>query len=90
MGISKAVAMICVALIDAITLAMTVRAVMSWFMDESNAIHSFFISVTEPFIIPVRKLLDKASIGRGMPIDLAFMVTYIVLIFVETVLKAYF
>ena len=90
MGIAKAVAMVCVALIDLITLAMTVRAIMSWFLDESNAIHSFFISITEPFVIPVRKLLAKTSLGRGMPIDMSFMITFLILVVLETVLGAYF
>ena len=49
--------MVCVALINFITLAMMVRAVMSWFLDESNAIQGFLVSITEPFIIPVRMLL---------------------------------
>ena len=86
MGISKAVAMVCIALIDIITLAMMVRAIMSWFLDESNAIHGFFISITEPFIIPVRMLLDKLSIGRGMPIDISFLVTFLILSVLEAIL----
>lgn len=86
MGISKAVAMVCIALIDIITLAMMVRAIMSWFLDESNAIHGFFISITEPFIIPVRMLLDKLSIGRGMPIDISFLVTFLLLSVLEAIL----
>ena len=88
--ISNAVAMVCVALIDLITLAMSVRAVMSWIVDESNAIHGFFISITEPFIIPVRKLFDRFSIGRGMSIDMPFMTTLLLLIIVKTILDAYF
>ena len=63
---------------------------MSWIVDESNAVHSFFISITEPLIIPVRKLLDKLSIGRGMPIDISFMVTFLILMIIELILKAYF
>jgi len=86
LGISKAVAMVCIALIDIITLAMMVRAIMSWFLDESNAIHGFFISITEPFIIPVRMLLDKLSIGRGMPIDISFLVTFLLLSVLEAIL----
>ena len=90
MGISKAVALVCVSLIDIITLAMTVRAIISWFLDESNAIHSFFISITDPFIVPVRMLLNKLSVGGGMPIDLSFLVTFIILRVLEMILSAYF
>ena len=88
--ISKAVAMVCVALIDAVTLAMTVRAIMSWFFDDGNSVHSFFISITEPFVIPIRKLFDKLSLGKGMPIDLPFMTAFFVLIILQTILGIYF
>ncbi len=81
--------MVCIAMIDIITLAMMVRAIMSWFLDESNAIHGFFISITEPFIIPVRMLLNKLSVGRGMPIDLSFLVTFIIFSVLEAILSAY-
>ena len=90
MGISKAVAMVCIALIDIITLAMLVRAIMSWFLDESNAIHGFFVAITEPFIVPVRMLLNKLGIGRGMPIDLSFLVTFLLFSVIETILTACF
>ena len=90
MGISKAVAMVCIALIDIITLAMLVRAIMSWFLDESNAIHGFFVAITEPFITPVRMLLNKLKIGRGMPIDLSFLVTFLIFSVIEAILGAYF
>ena len=86
---SRAVAMVCVALINFITLAMMVRAVMSWFLDESNAIQGFLVSITEPFIIPVRMLLNKLSVGRGMPIDLSFLVTFLIFSVLEAILGAY-
>ena len=81
--------MVCIAMIDIITLAMMVRAIMSWFLDESNAIHGFFISITEPFITPIRMLLEKLSVGRGMPIDISFIVTFIILRVLQAILEAF-
>ena len=90
MEISRAVALVCIALIDVISYAMLIRAVMSWFVSESNRIYSFLISMTEPIIIPIRKLLSKTSLGRGMPIDLSFLLTYLLLTILSTVLDVYF
>lgn len=71
----------------AIEFLMFARAIISWLpMDEDNPIVSFLYSVTEPVIMPVRALLDKFGWFNGMPFDMAFMITFILLSILEMML----
>ncbi len=73
--------------LSALELFMFVRAIMSWIMPgDDNKITQFLYVVTEPFIYPVRRLMDKMNIGRGLPVDLSFFVTFVII----TVLRAFF
>ena len=68
------------ALLDIVSICMLLRAVLSWFIrNPDSTIHLFLRVVTEPFIIPVRTLLDKMNIGVNSPIDIAFFVTYMLI-----------
>ncbi len=67
------------ALLVAFELAMFVRAILSWFPFAGGKFTDFLYSVTEPVISPVRNLLGKSSLG-GMPIDLSFLITYILVV----------
>lgn len=63
------------------------RALMSWFSpDDSNGIARFLTAVTEPFVHPIRQLLNKFDLFSGIPIDMSFMVAFIVLIICTTML----
>lgn len=62
-----------------------IRAILSWF-PVSSGIYDFLHLVTEPVIMPVRMLFDKMGIDVSIPIDLPFLVTYILLSVVSTVL----
>ncbi len=88
-NISKALGMVCIALIDVLSMAMMVRAIMSWFVDEGNSVYGFFISITEPLIIPIRKLLLKTPLG-SFPMDMSFLITFFLLEIVSTFLGLYF
>jgi YggT family protein len=81
---------VCIALIDIIMIAMAVRAVMSWFVDEDNAVLSFLYSITEPLVLPVRKLLHKFSGSSAFPLDISFFITYMLLVLLRTVLETWF
>ena len=71
-------------LLGFLELMMLVRAVMSWFpIDEENAILRFAYTVTEPFIYPVRLLLERIPAFREMPIDISFFVTFLLLSLVQ-------
>ena len=81
---------ICLAMIDIIIIAMLIRAVMSWFVASDNVISSFLYSITEPIILPVRKLLEKLDFTSGLPIDLSFLVTYVLLYALKSILSMWF
>ncbi len=67
-------------LIDGITILMFIRAIFSWFPTESPGKLQLVIHhMTEPFIAPVRKFLWRMGWFQGMPIDMSFMVTYLIL-----------
>ena len=77
-------------LIGAVQLAFLLRAVLSWFQDGSGDLISTAYEVafnfTEPLIMPVRILLDRFSVARGLPIDLAFFITYMLIFIIDLVL----
>mgnify|MGYP004671596745 FL=1 len=76
--------------IEALQFAMIIRALLSWFpLDDDNIIVSFVYSVTEPFIYPVRLLLEKSDRISSLPIDVSFFVTYLILFAVSTLLSIY-
>ena len=65
--------------LSALQLAMLIRAIMSWFPMESNAFENFLYTITEPIILPVRKLFERFNWFQGLPIDVSFFVTYLLL-----------
>lgn len=70
---------IVVVFLTVIQLAMLVRAIMSWFPMDGNRFTDFLFAITEPFIYPVRMLFDKLNWFTGLPIDISFLVTYIII-----------
>ena len=63
------------------------RAVMSWFSpDEDNKIAQFLFLVTEPYVYPIRQILNKFDFFSNMPIDMSFMFAMIILVILTTVL----
>ena len=77
-----------VVLLYALQFLMFGRAIMSWFSpDEDNKLAQFLFTVTEPFVYPLRQLLNKFEFFSNMPIDMSFMLAMIVLIVLTTVLS---
>ena len=70
---------IVVVFLTVIQLVMLVRAIMSWFPMDGNRFTDFLFAITEPFIYPVRMLFDKLNWFTGLPIDISFLVTYIII-----------
>lgn len=63
-----------------VQIAMMVRAVMSWFPSiADNVIGDVVYTMTEPFIIPVRSLMEKIDWVKNSPIDISFFVTFFIL-----------
>lgn len=72
--------------IGALELAMFLRAILSWFPMGDGRFEDFLYTVTEPFIEPVRCIIDRFDSLRNMPIDISFFITFILLTLIETVL----
>ena len=67
-------------LLSVIQLLMLARAILSWFpVDEDNNFVRLIYVATEPVILPVRILLDNLGWFEGMPIDMAFFITFILI-----------
>ena len=73
------VADVVVLLLSAIQLAMLIRAILSWFPMDSNKFLDFLYGITEPFIVPIRLLFQKMNWFQNLPIDISFMVSYLLL-----------
>lgn len=71
-------------------LAMTIRVIMSWFVDGDNMLFNFLYNITEPIVMPMRKLLRKFNSASGFPLDISFFITYILLVMLRTTLEIWF
>ena len=72
-------------LLDVLTISMAVRALLSWFdpMQEWK-LTGFLHFVTEPVIMPIRALFDRFHWFEGFPLDVPFLVTWILLTLIRT------
>lgn len=75
------------ALLSVLEICMLLRAILSWLpIKEDNPILLFVHMVTEPIVIPVRALFEKMGWFQNSPIDISFLVAYLLLSVVGTVL----
>ena len=75
------------ALLTVLELCMLLRAILSWFpIREDNPFLLFVHMVTEPIVAPVRALFEKMGWFRNIPIDVSFIVAYLLLSAVGTLL----
>ena len=78
--IAYVIIQVAVTLIWVLQAAMFVRAIMSWFPGlDDNKFGDFLYALTEPVILPVRALLDRIPLFQGLPIDMSFLFTYLLL-----------
>ena len=76
-------------LISVVSFAMLLRVVIPWFVDPMESrIYAVICLVTEPFIVPVRVILEKLDIGQNSPIDWSFMITYLLFSIIQMILPA--
>ncbi len=78
------------AFITVMTFLLLVRAILSLFASEESRLLIFAFVVTEPIIYPIRLLLSHIPALEDLPIDISFMVTYIILILVQSALPVAF
>jgi YggT family protein len=69
--------------IGVLILAMLIRAIASWFnLDERYAFIRVLARVTDPFIMPIRRV-----IGQVWVLDLSFFVAWFLLFILESLLR---
>ena len=75
-------------LLDVIAVAMLVRMIVSFFtMGEEAKLGNFLYVVTEPVIFPVRALCAAFGWFQGVPIDMPFFITAVLLSVVRLLLE---
>ena len=71
-------------------LLMMFRAVLSWLpVDEDSNISNFLFAMTEPVIYPVRMVLDRFEGLDEFPIDLSFIISFMLLSLVQILLPTF-
>ena len=66
-------------IISILNVAMFVRAILSWFPIGESKLSQVLYALTEPVIYPVRRIFEALNIGVGLPIDIPFFVTFLLL-----------
>lgn len=76
--------------IELLSLCMGARAILSWFLeDNGGGLMRFLYVITEPAIMPLRKLFHKLNWFQEIPIDMAFLFTFIALMLLQSVLMSF-
>ncbi len=77
------------AILSVLLLAMFLRAILSWLVDPTGEgkLMTFLYAITEPVIIPVRALCEKNHWFEGMPMDVPFMLSYLLLTLIDLILS---
>ncbi len=66
-------------LLSAVLFAMAIRIILSLFVEEDNKLLNFLYAFTEPFIMPVRAVMERFNILQNSPIDFSYLITHILL-----------
>ena len=59
------------------------------FMGEQTRIGSFLYVVTEPFIMPIRTLCNRLGLFQGLPMDMPFFLTAVLLMLLSIILPEF-
>lgn len=70
--------------------SLVIRCVLSWFVSPYSRVMQFFVALTEPFVAPCRRLLNRMSGGRPMMFDLSMLTTMLVLIVLQRLVSVIF
>ncbi|MDY3846629.1 MAG: YggT family protein [Eubacteriales bacterium] len=69
--------------------ALFLRALFSWFDPMyGSKIHVFLFNITEPVLIPIRKLFERLGWFSGLPIDMSFMFSYLIIIILQVLVRS--
>ncbi len=79
---------VALALLGVLDIAMFARAILSWIDPMGDGpLSSFLYTITEPIILPFRKLFEKMNWFVGVPIDMAFFFAFITIMILQTLLE---
>ena len=74
--------------IEILSLAMFIRAILSWFiMDGEGKLMRFLYVLTEPIVYPYRKLFHKLNWFQRTPVDVSFICGILSLSLMEFVIN---
>ena len=73
--------------LDILAFAMVARSLFSWFFEPEGKLFYFLYVLTEPAILPLRKLFYKMNWFQELPIDMAYMLTYPVIFILQLILE---
>ena len=72
----------------ALSTALLLRAIFSWFDPEASGKFSgFLLMVTEPFIMPIRQICYKNNWFQQVPLDIPFLITVLLVWVLQTVVE---
>lgn len=74
--------------LNVLYVAMFLEAVLSWFLPEDHILMTVLTTLTAPVVFPVRMLLSRIPAIAELPIDLSFLVAFLLLGFVAGSLPA--
>ena len=67
--------------------AILARCILSWFpINQSNVFVRILVAITEPIMGPIRRLISKSPLGRGMMVDFSPVLALLLIMFVYKVL----
>lgn len=76
--------------LDIITFAMLARALFQWFFEPEGKLYQFLYVITEPAIMPLRKLFYKMNWFQDSPIDIAYSFTYLAIFLIQIIINLFF
>ena len=65
---------------------MFIEAILSWFVPEDTTVRIVLSVITAPIVLPVRALLFRIPAIQRLPIDISFLVAFLLLGLVRAVL----
>lgn len=79
---------IALALLGFLDIALLASAVLSWIDPMADGpLASILYAITEPIILPFRKLIEKMNWFVGFPIDMAFLFAVFTVLILQTVIE---
>ena len=79
---------IALALLGFLDIALLASAVLSWIDPMADGpLASILYAITEPIILPFRKLIEKMNWFVGSPIDMPFLFAVFAIVILQTILE---